>query len=80
MRIDTPLTDTLTRQIKRTDSRPGHWLEPVNPDGEKAAEYIRQTLVHVGYITYLALNHIEDEKVKAEIARRAHLIMEGAKQ
>ena len=80
MRIDTALTNTLTRQTKRTDDRPGHWLEPVNPDGEKAAEYIRQTLVHVGHITYLALNHIEDETVKAEITCRARLIMEGAKQ
>lgn len=80
MRIDTALTNTLTRQIKRTDDLPGHWLEPANPDGKKAAEYIQETLNHVGYITYLALNHIEDETVKAEIARRARLIMEGAKQ
>jgi len=80
MRIETQLTNTLTRQARKTDDRPGYWLEPVNPDGERAAEYIRETLTHVGYITYLALNHIEDETVKAEIARRARLIMEGAKQ
>ena len=80
MRIETQLTNTLTRQARKADDRPGYWLEPVNPDGEKAAEYIRETLTHVGYITYLALNHIEDETVKAEISRRARLIMAGAKQ
>ena len=80
MRIETQLTNTLTRQARKADDRPGYWLEPVNPDGARAAEYIRETLTHVGYITYLALNHIEDETVKAEISRRARLIMAGAKQ
>ena len=81
MRIDTPLTDRLTRRIKKTDvPNSGHWLEPVNPDGEVVAEYIRQTLTHVGYITYLALNNIADPVIKEEITRRARLIMEGAKQ
>jgi len=50
---------------------------PVNPDGEDGARYIENLLQHMGEITYLALNHIQDHDLRNEISRRAVAAFKG---
>jgi hypothetical protein len=39
----------------------------INPDGIEAADYIDNLIQKLSHIAHLAINHIDDEAVKAEI-------------
>ena len=41
----------------------------INPDGIEAADHIDNLIQKLSHIAHLAINHIDDEAVKAEITR-----------
>jgi len=51
----------------------------INPDGIEAADYIDNFHRHMGYIISLALEHIEDEGVHAQITRHGYAALKGVK-
>ena len=51
----------------------------INPDGIEAANYIDNFHRHMGYIISLAMEHIEDEGVHAQITRHGYAALKGVK-
>jgi hypothetical protein len=51
----------------------------INPDGIEAANYIDNFHRHMGYVIQLALEHIEDEGVHAQITRHGYAALKGVK-
>ena len=51
----------------------------INPDGIEAANYIDNFHRHMGYVIQLALEHIEDEGIHAQITRHGYAALKGVK-
>ena len=51
----------------------------INPDGIEAANYIDNFHRHMGYIISLALEHIDDEGIHAQITRHGYAALKGVK-
>ena len=51
----------------------------INPDGIEAANYIDNFHRHMGYVIQIALEHIDDEGVHAQITRHGYAALKGVK-
>ena len=58
---------------------PKVWKQAINPDGFEAADFIDNTLDHIGHIVTLALRYVHDEDDRNEIRRRALAARKGLK-
>ena len=51
----------------------------LNPDGIEAANYIDNFQRHMGYVIQLAIEHIDDEGIHAQITRHGYAALKGVK-
>ena len=71
------IQDRLRRRREHTISTGGSIIVPVNPDGPMAANYIDNTLTHMGHILKIAFDNIQDDEIRNELRRRAYAALRG---